>query len=452
MPFLFSWNRPDCGASRSCLVLSRAVTALLIGGTALLAACGGGSSVGGRSSGGTAGVGSGSGSSGGGSSGSAFSSSSSSSGAASHTALAIRVKGNQLVDGAGKAVQLRGVNFSGFEFVAIQGWDPADPSGGQGGQAGGPDWSAIAAWRANAVRLPLNEASWLGYACIDGDGVTHNPDPGGNYKAAVQRQVAQAIAAGLYVILDLHWSAPGNTCPMLQTQMADADHAPDFWRSVATVYKDNPAVLFELYNEPFFDFDFSGDAWSALMQGQGSFSGYPATGNSGTWHELKQAWQPAGCQQLIDAVRGTGAGNVVLVGGVQYTQDLSGWLAHRPTDPKGQMAASWHAYPTYGSAFGSPAHAQPNLAPQIWSEVQAIRAAGIPVVVTETGDQDSAGTSGSPMVANLAAFADQNQLGVIGWAWDVWQNADNVLVRDAAGTPTDGYGQVFHAWLASHAD
>ena len=36
--------------------------------------------------------------------------------------------------------------------------------------------------------------------------------------------------------------------------------------------------------------------------------------------------------------------------------------------------------------------------------------------------------------------------------FDVWQNADNVLVRDAAGTPTDGYGQVFHAWLASHAD
>ena len=36
--------------------------------------------------------------------------------------------------------------------------------------------------------------------------------------------MAQANGAGLYVILDLHWSAPGSTCPMLKTQMADADH------------------------------------------------------------------------------------------------------------------------------------------------------------------------------------------------------------------------------------
>ena len=33
----------------------------------------------------------------------------------------------------GKTIQLRGVNVSGLEFVAVQGWDPGNPWGGQVG-------------------------------------------------------------------------------------------------------------------------------------------------------------------------------------------------------------------------------------------------------------------------------------------------------------------------------
>jgi len=72
-------------------------------------------------------------------------------------APAVSVQGNRLVDAAGNLLQLRGVSFSGFEFVAIGGWSPADPSGGQAGQPNGPRWSAVKAWRANTVRLTLNE-------------------------------------------------------------------------------------------------------------------------------------------------------------------------------------------------------------------------------------------------------------------------------------------------------
>ena len=184
----------------------------------------------------------------------------------------VRVQGNRFIDSAGNVVQLRGVRFSGFEFTAIQGWNLADPSGKQGGQVGGPKWSAIAAWKANIVRIPMNEASWLGYSCTDTGGVVHNPDPGGNYKSAIQTQVTQANAAGLYVILDLHWTAPGTACPMLQTQMADNDHSIEFWTQVATAYKGNPAVMFELFNEPHLDFDFSGDPWTYMMKGTGGSS------------------------------------------------------------------------------------------------------------------------------------------------------------------------------------
>ena len=35
--------------------------------------------------------------------------------------------------------------------------------------------------------------------------------------------------------------------------MPDADHAPDFWTSVANTFKNNSAVIFDLYNEPYLD-------------------------------------------------------------------------------------------------------------------------------------------------------------------------------------------------------
>lgn len=365
--------------------------------------------------------------------------------------LSIRVEGSRFIDSAGKLVQLRGVNYSGFEFVAIQGWNGADPSGAQAGQPGGPKWSAIKSWKANTVRLPLNEASWLGYPCTDTSGVKRNPDPGGNYKSSVQKQVAQANAAGLYVILDLHWTAPGSTCPMLQTQMANQDHSIAFWTSVANTFKHNPAVLFELFNEPFFNFDFSGDPWAYMMRGtDGSFSGYPATGSGGKWQDVKQPWAIASYQTLLNTVRATGATNVVLIGTMQYSQNLSAWLANKPTDPLNQMAAAWHPYATFGAEWGTPAYAQPNFAPGVFSDARNILAAGIPVIVTETGDRNTPGTVGAPLVSNLTAWADANGISVIGWTWNVWGEPAHVLIKDVNGTPTDGYGRVFRDWLMAH--
>ena len=104
--------------------------------------------------------------------------------------------------------------------------------------------------------------------------------------------------------------------------MADADHSPAFWRSVAKTFKDDHAVVFELFNEPH---DISWRCWEhGCLTGDG--------------------WRTAGMQQLLNAVRGTGATNVVLVGGLGWSSDLSAWLRHRPNDPTGQLAATFHTY------------------------------------------------------------------------------------------------------------
>ena len=365
--------------------------------------------------------------------------------------LSVRVQGSHFINAHGDVVQLRGVGFSGFESVAIQGWNLRDPSGAQAGQPGGPKWSAIIAWKANTVRIPLNEASWLGYRCVDTSGVSHNPDPGGNYKSAVQTQVNQATAAGLYVIIDLHWTAPGQACPMLQAQMADNDHSLAFWTSAANTFKAYPNVLFELFNEPFLNFDFNGNAWAYMMKGiGGSFTGYPATSGSGNWQDVKKPWNIASYQAMLSAVRNTGATNVILVGTMQYSQDLSGWLDNMPTDPLKQMAAAWHPYPTFNSVWGTAAYAQPNFFPQIFNDVQNILDAQYPVIATETGDRNTEGTVGAPLVANVTRWADAHGVSVIGWAWNVWANPDNVLIKDVNGTPTNGYGLVFKNWLLAH--
>lgn len=364
--------------------------------------------------------------------------------------LSIKIEGRHFIDASGQPVRPVGVNYSGFEFAVAQGWSANDPSGAQAGQSGGPRWSAINAWGANTVRLPLNEASWLGYECTGADGETRDPDPQDNYRQAVIEQVEQAIDAGLYVIVDLHWSAPGKTCPLLQTQMANADNSLDFWTSIAETFKHQPAVMFELFNEPFMNFGFSGNEWKMMMKGTGGrFSSYPAMTLDGEWKEIKKTWEVASYQAMLDTVRATGATNVVLIGSMQYAQDLSGWLKHRPTDPLEQIAAVWHPYPTFGADWGTDAYAQPNYAPKVFDDILRIQSAGFPVIATETGDRNTEGTEGAPMITTVTEWADQHDVGILGWGWNVWMEPDHVLIQDVHGTPTDGYGRVFRDWMQS---
>ncbi len=364
---------------------------------------------------------------------------------ASAAPLAISVHGNTLVDASGKVVQLRGASVSGLEFVAIQGWDPKDPWGG-----GAPDYSAIKSWRLNAVRFPLNEASWLGYTCYDAaTGAARNPDPGANYRATVIRSVNVAVAAGLYVILDLHMAAPdlrlpGHSqpvpaCPMVQNAMADADHAIAFWTSMANTFKSNRAVLFETFNEPYFYWLTAGESqWDVLRDG-GTITRF-VTGKPSPDY-LAQDWQAAGQQALLDAIRATGAANVVLSSGVGWARDLTQWLAYEPNDRLHQLAAVWHAYPPDHETWGTPAYATLDAA-----AAEGILKVEIPVVITETGDRDTPGTVGAPFVDSVLTWASRTGASVLGWTWDTWQNPSDVLIKNRDGTPTDGFGQAFRAW------
>jgi endoglucanase len=311
--------------------------------------------------------------------------------------LALRVQGNHLVDANGRVVRLLGVNRSSFEYACAQGWGISE---------GPTDQAAIAAmtaWRINVVRIPLNEACWLGLS---------NVKPqyrAGPYRQAVIAYVQRLHAAGLYVILDLHWNAPGKLRALKQQRDADADHSPAFWRSVARAFRTDHAVLFDLYNEPH---DLS---WSCWRNGCSTPGG----------------WQAAGMQQLVTAVRATGAKQPLLLGGLNWSNDLSGWLHWRPHDPARQLVASVHVYAT-NNCGDEPC----------WSSVIGEVANHVPVVTGEIGQEDCA----HDFIDRYMAWADAHGVSYLAWGWNVWGCELPGLIKDYDGTPT-AYGEGFRDHL-----
>ena len=146
----------------------------------------------------------------------------------------ISVKGNVLIDGYGQPVRLVGVNKSGSEYMCANDWNFFD------GKANAATVKAMKSWKINVVRVPLNESCWLG---INGVGPKFS---GINYKNAINNWVMLLQSAGIYAILDLHVSAAGATKATRMANMANEDHSIDFWRSVATFFKSNQGLIFDL--------------------------------------------------------------------------------------------------------------------------------------------------------------------------------------------------------------
>jgi endoglucanase len=334
--------------------------------------------------------------------------------------LSVRISGNRFVDAAGKTLRLRGANHSGTEFACIQGW----------GQFSGPGDESVFAgmetWKMNAVRIPMNEGCWLG---ISGADSVHG---GANYRDAITNWVKLAHKHGLIAVLDLSWAAPGTHTPSGQQPMANADHSLDFWKSVATTFKDDPAVVFDLFNEPFLNHaKLSTDAWTCWRDGCSLTGG--EDGLTGTW-------KTAGMQQLVDAVRSTGATQPVMLGGLEWSNDLEGWLEHMPKDPLGQIAAAFHQY-------------QGNLCQRMscWATTMAKIAARVPLVTGELGEDDC----GHSFTDEYLDWADSVGASYLMWTWNAWGEPTATscgsqkypLIADWAGTPTP-YGVSYKARLA----
>ena len=324
-------------------------------------------------------------------------------------APALHVSGNKLVDANGAGRRLLGVNRSGGEFMCVQGrgiWDgPVDDAA----------IKAIADWKANTVRIPLNEECWLGLSNI-------KPEyAGANYIAAVKDLVTKVETHGMTPIVELHWNYgqyTGNSAgcsdvhASCQKPMPDARYAPSFWSSVASTFKSDPSVAFDLFNEPYPDRATSTttQAWQCWRDG-GNCPGI--------------SYEVAGMQDLVDAVRGAGAKNVVLAGGLAYSNDLSQWLTYKPSDPTGNLVAAYHVYNFNTCSSAS-----------CWNSTLSPVAAQVPLVAGEIGEN----TCSHAFVDTVMKWFDDRGLSYLGWTWNTWDcSSGPSLISNYDGTPTS-YG------------
>jgi endoglucanase len=236
--------------------------------------------------------------------------------------------------------------------------------------------------------------------------------------------VVEGFAArSIVTVLSLQHHAPGRR-PTDNNPMPNRDHSPAFWASVAARFDDHPYVVFDLVNEPHPDDNRnSEEAWRCWRDG-GRCRGVVdrATGTT---------YEAAGIQELLGAVRGTGAGNLVLVPGVSYGNALSGWLGHRPADPAGNTAVSWHVYD--GSRCATVACFDAEVVPVLRE---------VPVLVTEIGP-DRVCACEATVDAFAVPLLDRLEVagtGFLAWTWNPWPSYSAALVEDWDGTPSPVWG------------
>lgn len=150
----------------------------------------------------------------------------------------------RIVDCSGKSVSLRGANTAGLEY--------------------GNATSDFTQARINAVtslmhlnlwRVAINTSWWLKNVLLL-DGKTH-------YQDWIQTVIGWMLAANCYVEIDAGPSfgtLPGNPGPSQDTQDAcnntEAKQIHShvaFWKSIVPIYLHNPAILYNVMNEPTYD-------------------------------------------------------------------------------------------------------------------------------------------------------------------------------------------------------
>jgi hypothetical protein len=208
----------------------------------------------------------------------------------------------------------------------------------------------------------------------------------------------------------LHWSDQGNLANSGPGQQCMADvNSLTFWTQVATAYANDSHVIFEMYNEPFVT------DWGVWLNG-GSSCGYTCVG----------------MQQIYNAIRETGANNVVIAGGINYAFDLSGVAANALTGYNIMYAT--HPYDYSGKQ------------PADWDTAFGYLTPTYPVIATEFGQY----CSNDGYVSALLSYCQTKGIHWTAWAWYVNGCGFPSIVADWNGTPLSPVGPLVLAALGGN--
>jgi hypothetical protein len=317
------------------------------------------------------------------------------------TPLPLHIAGTKILNSQNQPVLLRGVNAASLEWT----------SDGEGHILKTLN-VAIQDWQVNIIRLPLCQDRWFGKA-------PEQKDDGKSYRALVQEAVETCATQGCYIILDLHWSDCHEWGTNIgQHSMPDLN-SQAFWKDFAPVYANQPAVLYDLYNEPH---DVSWDVW---LKG-GTITDKPNGRRAGP----PRTYEAVGMQALLDTVRATGARNVIIAGGLDWAYDFSGILDGRQlADPKGS-----------GVIYANHCYDNKNDTVAQWIAKMEKAGVQLPVIVSEFGG-NSAPSRRDPSDDWLKHVLQALQEHQWSWtAWDLHRAAGPTLISDWDYTPSPRFG------------
>jgi hypothetical protein len=320
------------------------------------------------------------------------------------------VVGNRILNSRNESVLLRGVNCPGLEWS----------SDGQGHMLRSVT-TAIRDWHANVIRLPLAQDRWFGKA-------REQKDQGKAYRALVKQIVELCATQSCYIILDLHWSDCGVWGASIGQHSMPDRNSVTFWTDCASTFKNNPAVIFDLYNEP------HSISWSVWLNG-GTVIDRPDMPHGAP----AKTFEAVGMQQLLDTVRATGAKNVVIAGGVNWAYDFSGILGGLQLfDRNGN-----------GVIYANHAYDNKNESADTWVAKMEKATSRFPVIVSEVGGSGGphrrlgiigSSTKVTPddwLLHVIQAIQDHN------WSWTAWSfhpSASPSLISDWTYAPTQDFG------------
>ena len=274
---------------------------------------------------------------------------------------ALSVKGNQILGAHGKPASFAGPSL----FWSNNGWG-AD-------RYYNADVIAYLQrdWNATIIRAAIGADKNGGYAA----------DPTGNFSKA-ERVIDAAIAQGIYVIVDWH-SHDAEKNPKL---------AISFFEKIANKYGKTPNVIYEIYNEPLKNVD-----WS---------------------EEIKPY-----AEQVIARIRAIDPDNLIIVGTQSWSQDVDK-AAEAPIQGFRNIAYALH--------FFADSHKQ-----SLRDKAQLALDKGIPLMITEWGmvNADGDGDMNIKETELWLAFARRNNLSICNWALNDKKESSSQL---RTGTKPDG--------------